>query len=360
MKKLNMIAAMGYTGYGVASFNILKGLVERGWDVCLIPKGPIDQRLEEDNRLVANCVHKNFHYDADCFTIWHQFDLMNKVGRGRHIVYPFFELNKFNDKEKHHLGYADDIVVSSDWARVIIDNNDITCPTHVVPLGVNTNVFKPPQKPREEGSPVKFLNVGKWEIRKGHDFIIDIFHKAFDVKDNVELWMMPHNPFLSKHDQANWEKMYWDTPMGRAGKVKIIPWQQDHYGVAEVMKDADCGFFPSRAEGWNLELLEMMAMGKPVIATYYSAHTEFCNPGNCHLIKVNDLTPAFDGMWFHEQGDWALLEDEHFDAMVEDLKYIEEAYHMPGVYINDGGIQTAKKFTWENTVDCLEKVLDKS
>ena len=55
------------------------------------------------------------------------------------------------------------------------------------------------------------------------------------------------------------------------------------------MAKTDCGVFPARAEGWNLELLEMMSCNKPVIATNYSAHTEFCDDKNCMLIDIEDM-----------------------------------------------------------------------
>ena len=63
------------------------------------------------------------------------------------------------------------------------------------------------------------------------------------------------------------------------------------------MAGADCGVFLSRAEGWNLGLLEMMAMGKPVITTNYSGHTEFATPANALLVEVPEVEPAKDGVF---------------------------------------------------------------
>ena len=54
------------------------------------------------------------------------------------------------------------------------------------------------------------------------------------------------------------------------------------------MSQVDCGVFPSRAEGRNLELLEMMSAGKHVITTDYSAHTEFCTKDNAGLVPITD------------------------------------------------------------------------
>ena len=94
---------------------------------------------------------------------------------------------------------------------------------------------------------------------------------------------MCDNPFIGEGNQ-NWQNLYKNSKLG--SKIRMIPRQKTHQDVMSIMRQADCGVFPSRAEGWNLELLEMMALGKDVIATNYSAHTEFCNENNCRLIEI--------------------------------------------------------------------------
>ena len=64
------------------------------------------------------------------------------------------------------------------------------------------------------------------------------------------------------------------------------------------MSKVDVGIFPSRAEGWNLEILELMSCGKHIITTNYSAHTEFCNKENALLVDIDELETAYDGKWF--------------------------------------------------------------
>ena len=63
-----------------------------------------------------------------------------------------------------------------------------------------------------------------------------------------------------------------------------MPRVATQHHVAALLADCDCGVFPSRAEGWNLGLLECMSVGLNVIATNYSAHTEFVEPANCRLV----------------------------------------------------------------------------
>ena len=120
---------------------------------------------------------------------------------------------------------------------------------------------------------------------------------------------MCSNPFNSQEEENKWMQSY-NHP-----QVKLIPRMETQQEVYNIMSQVDCGVFPSRGEGWNLELLEMMAVGKHVIATDYSAHTEFCTEENCGLIPINTTEPAFDGKWFFGQGNWAEMNTLEIDVL---------------------------------------------
>lgn len=345
--QLNLMSAFGYTGYGIAGFEVYKQFCQNKIDVALIPYGPHGRTGVEESKLIDQGVNKLFHHDAPCLNIWHQFALDKRVGKGKYVAFPFFELDRFNQKELHHLAYPDELVVASRWAQDILKNNNITTPSHVAPLGVNTEIFHPVPKPKYRN--YVFLNAGKWEVRKGHDVLVNAFNRAFTTTDNVELWMMPTNIFLEPDKVREWESLYLKSPMGMAKKIKIVPWHASHYDVVRTMQDADCGVFPSRAEGWNLELLEMMACGKPVITTNYSAHTEFCTEENSNLISIDELEPAFDGKWFFKQGNWAKLGDAQIEQLIE---YMRAEYKL-GTRANLGGMDTARKFSWDRTTNSL-------
>lgn len=299
-------------------------------------------------KFVANAINKPFHHDANCLRIYHQFSLAERIGRGKLIGFPIFELDKFNSRELHHLSYPDEICVCSKWAANII-KDQVKRESHVVPLGVNTEIFKPAE-PRSDSTYV-FLNIGKWEYRKGHDLITKAFNYAFGQYDDVELWMMNHNPFLKPHQVQDWENLYKNTKLG--DKIRFQTRVSTHHEVSKIMEQACCGLFPARAEGWNLELLEMMAVNRPVITTNYSAHTEFCNKDNSYLLEVTETEPAEDGIWFHKQGNWAKLTQNHIKALAEFMRHC----YTKDIRTNQHGIETAKKFSWENTYNELSKVV---
>ena len=344
---VNLITPINQLGYGVAGTNIALSLSDI-CDLSLWNIGNIDCPKEVHERLsdcARNAIKPDF--EAPCIRIWHQHDMSQFDGKGEHIGYPIFELDRFNEIEMHHLSSLDHIFVCSHWAKNIVEENfnRHSCPpVSVIPLGVDRSIFSETLNVTEK---TIFLNIGKWEIRKGHDILIEAFNSAFSKEDNVELWMMCSNPFFSPEENLKWESLYKSSKLG--DKIKLIPRKETQKEVYSIMASADCGVFPSRAEGWNLELLEMMSCGKSVIATDYSAHTEFCNRKNCKLIHIDELEEANDGIWFKGQGKWASINNNAMGQLIEHMQSIHCSKKSGNEVSNKAGIETAKHFSWKNT-----------
>ena len=154
---------------------------------------------------------------------------------------------------------------------------------------------------------------------------------------------MCSNPFNSPEEENKWQNLYSDP------NIKIIPGAETQAEVYNIMTRVDCGVFPSRGEGWNLELLEMMATGKHVIATDYSAHTEFCTQENCGLVPIEELEPAFDDKWFFGQGKWASLGEKQLRQTAYYMSAIHRAKSRGSLDPNINCTATAEKFSWQNT-----------
>jgi glycosyltransferase involved in cell wall biosynthesis len=268
------------------------------------------------------------------------------AGKGTRIGFPIFELDKFNDFEKHQLQSLDRVFVCSEWAKKIVLNNTTIEESNiiVVPLGVDSSIFQPSEMP--QSGPTRFFNCGKWEIRKGHDILVDIFNSAFNEDDNVELLMMCENPFLGEKNN-DWINYYKQSPI--ANKIRFIPRQKYHRDVYNIMRQVDVGVFPVRAEGWNLELLELLSCGKHVITTDYSGHTEFTNRNNSYIVETDTLVKAQDGIWFHGQGEWAELGKRQEDQIINHMRETHRLKQDSELELNLAGIETAIKFSWENT-----------
>lgn len=353
-KKLNLNCPIGKTGYGITSLNILKNLTNLDLEISLFPIGGNQVELNsDDEKYILQKAFNNSHsFDhlAPCLKIWHQFDLASRIGSGHYYSFPFFEIDTITQKEQYHLNSCDGIFVASKWGKEILQQNNITQPIYVAPLGVDLDIFKIPPKIRVENG-YKFFHIGKWEHRKSHDFLIQAFNAAFELSDDVELWLLPHNMFLNEKEEEYWINMVKSSKL--ASKIKIFGRLKTQYHLAEYIFHGDCGVFLSRAEGWNNEILESMAINKPIIATNYSAHTEYCTTKNCYLVDVTDTEVANDGKWFHGEGKWAKLDQAQFDQTIEHMRFV----YNNNIRTNPNGLETAKKFTWNNTASIIHSIL---
>ena len=115
------------------------------------------------------------------------------------------------------------------------------------------------------------------------------------------------------------------------------------------MKAADCGIFPSRAEGWNLEALEMMACGKHVIISDCTAHQEFCDEKNSDLVEMGALEEAHDGVWFKGQGEWSSIGDAQINVFANYMRELHSLKQAGALEPNTKGMDTAKQFSWANS-----------
>lgn len=351
VNELFMMSSICPTGYSVSAVNIAKALYSLGFSIKYHTMGEVHYDNQLDKSILSSMqdMSKMINVEAPCVRIWHQHSLDTFIGKGEKIGFPIFELDRFNDLEKWHLSIPDKLVVCSKWAQSII-KEQTGRDSYVVPLGVDTKVFYPTSTERDESKPFTFINIGKWEIRKGHDVLIDIFNKAFRKDDNVRLQVLA--PFwASEQECRDWMQYYQNTDLGN--KIEFLSRVPSHKDVAKVMNNADAGIFPVRSEGWNLELIEMMACGKPVIATDYAGHTEFCNKENCRLISPKQKEVAHDGKWFYGQGEWAAIGPEEVDKFAEEMRSVYENWQY-----NEAGVETAGRFSWKNSAKKLMEVLE--
>ena len=320
---LNLLTPLGQIGYGYPGRYILKELTMAGVRVALFPIGNVEFFSGDEQDPVRLGLANAGRYDprAPSVRICIPQVQAEHVGRGKHAGFPFFELDRFDAYEVHHLSQLDVILVASRWAAGIVAAHGITVPTAVVPLGVNRSIFHEPIGEREPGrrpGPTVFVNIGKWERRKGHDFLLEAFCNAFTPRDDVTIKLLCHNYTFTQQANDAWARRFLQSALG--SRVQLVPRLATQRAVAEMIAGCDCGVFPSRAEGWNLGLLECMSVGLNVIATTYSAHAEFATEANCRLVRVDETEPAHDGQWCQGQANWAKLGASQMEQMVHHLR----------------------------------------
>ena len=344
------------TGYGVAGAHLLRALQQQRIPVAYFPIGPVDASLTENPKLRAALeAQGSYRPDAPSVRLSQQFDLAQHIGRGPRVGFTIFALDTFTPRELHNLHSQDALMVCSDWARqVCLENGVNSLPIHVVPLGVDRAVFHEQVTPARTFKETTFLQVGKLEPRKGQLELLRAFEAAFTPKDSVHLVLVCGNPFLSREQMEALLKPFHRSPM--TAKITLLTEElPSQHEVAGWMAAADCGVFVARAEGWNLEALEMLAMGRDVIATDYSAHRQFLVPENARLIRIDELEPAAGGA---TAGRWAAWGTAQHDQLVMQLRAVHALRQSDGRQRNVAGLATATQFSWDASASAMVRVLE--
>ena len=348
---LSLIAPHSRTGYGVAGANLLRALQARGVPVAFFPIGGVDRTLT-DNPALDRAIEAQgtFRGDVPSVRLSQQFDLALHAGRGPRIGFTIFETDAFTARELHHLRAQDAILVCSAWARDVCYANGLTDrPVHVVPLGVDRAVFHEHVMPARQWNETVFLQAGKLEPRKGQLELLRAFEAAFTPNDDVRLILACHNPFMRRDLFDAALAPFRTSPMAK--RITIVDRElETSRDVAALMATAHCGVFPARAEGWNLEALEMLSMGKTVIATNATAHTEYLTPRNARLIGMDALEPAMGGRM---AGRWSAWGTSQHEQLVAHLRAVQ-ADRMSGQLVeNRAGITTANTYSWDASAQAL-------
>jgi glycosyltransferase involved in cell wall biosynthesis len=348
---INLSCPINQLGYGVVGLNVFLNL-QKNHNVALWPIGPVDCEESKHDALRASIEKtKTFNYTAPSLKIWHQFDMASHVGNGKKFGLTFFETNKIKENEIHHLKFLEKVFVTSSWAKEVLINSGLeSSKIVVVKLGVDKVIF--PESKIDDKKTTKIVCVGKWEIRKGHDLIIDIIEKTFDKDDDFKLIMCCSNPFLSQEEQNHWisffeKSKYFDKIIVLKERLKS---QAD---VNRLMHGSDVGIFPYRAEAWNLELSEMLSMGKHCIATNYSGPKEFANDAGAILINSEGMESAYDGKWFDGSAEWAKLGKKYVEEFSSALRNIHEQKQKGDLKINSKGIEYFNQNTWEKSCETI-------
>jgi len=125
--------------------------------------------------------------------------------------------------------------------------------------------------------------------------------------------------------------------------------------MPRIYKNTDVSLFPNRCEGGtNLVLMEYMAYGKPVIASYNSGHKDILNSNNSKMIE--HMKP----MEINKDGRTVAIWDD--PNLEETISHLEWAYQNRDE-LKAIGKQAGKEFaqhTWRKTGENFFKILTKT
>jgi glycosyltransferase involved in cell wall biosynthesis len=162
---------------------------------------------------------------------------------------------------------------------------------HVIPNGVNTEVFRPDGKSgRPEGSRgFVFLFVGGTISRKGIDLLLQAYGDSFTADDDVSLVIKDVGSATFYQHNSKLSQVFSFVGQPSSPHVVTIGKNLDDAELAAVYRGCDAFVLPYRGEGFGMPLVEAMACGKPVITTALGPSQEFCSPETSYLVPAREV-----------------------------------------------------------------------
>jgi GT2 family glycosyltransferase/glycosyltransferase involved in cell wall biosynthesis len=114
--------------------------------------------------------------------------------------------------------------------------------------------------------------------RKNPECLIRAFKNEFGDRRDVLLYLKCSN---SAHSPALTRRI---TGLAKASNIRLVDKLFSAEEIVSLHKVIDCFVSPHRSEGFGLNMAEAMYFGKPVIATGYSANTDFMSEDDSYLI----------------------------------------------------------------------------
>lgn len=306
-------------GWGVANTNLIKALGE----FC---------------EVIVDTQRKRF--DAPTFVpiADHHLNPLRKVRSPRLIGYCFTEW-PLSDQAKRNARQYDVLFAGSNWNVRRLFEKGIKA--EVLHQGIDFERFKV-QSPSERKGFVVFSG-GKYEFRKGQDYVVAAMHHFMRAHPDVILLAAWHNQWpqsaASMHNSwllEDWQDPYKELPPDRVFKIPAMK----NEATPALYAQAHIGLFPNRCEaGTNLVMCEFMACGRPVISSYAHGHADVLSEGSFWNIPHGTIDPA----------GW-------FNCYVSDLlSKLESAYKLKDELpaIGRDCRSLVEKFTWRA---CAEKL----
>lgn len=260
--------------------------------------------------------------------------------------------------------YADLVLPASKYSADVMNNSGVNKDKiKIFPYGVDSTVFKKSSnKPYVPKDKFNFLYCAIPHARKGIDILFRTYFKAFTDKDNVRLILKTskrykqnkNNPVFAVDIDKLLEKSQQEAGGVGLPEVKIISDNLSLTDLVRLYNSANVYIVPSRSEGFGMTVLEAMACEVPIIATNYSAHTDFLNSDNALLIDTKEvLAPQSMQYWQYQKH--AVIGQPDEDQIIDYMKYMYQ--HMDDSRVGPALQMVRNKYTWDKSVAKLEKAM---
>lgn len=292
------------------------------------------------------------------------FDVKGKVNLG----YTFFE-QELNARSVENSRKFDLVLGGSKWNMEKLKEKGIENSGYLV-QGIDPEIFYPDDTYTQNQDVFVIFSGGKFELRKGQDMVLRAFkilHEKYPDMVLINAWYnfwpvtmqsMSSSKYIrfSMRDGVSWDEFISELLVmngidtGRVITLPVVPNEK----MREIYLKSNIGLFPNRCEGGtNLVMMEYMACGRPVVASFSTGQKDVL--GEEHSFMLRQMK---EYRVFNDQGElWAQWQEPSLDEVIAAIEYAY--FHRDEAEIK--GRRAAgymRQFTWRNMAEKLMSIIN--
>lgn len=276
------------TGYGQSARDYIFALHSLNkYNISLDCFGVLDKKpITEDQFSVLNRMKDN-NLGSNSVKIFHCLpELQNRKSRCHAnislVVYETYDPPSYWTSI---LNKSNAVIVPSWFNYELLNHSGLKVPLYRIPHCLDFDKYNINVTPSNSYSEFTFLFFASWKDRKGGEELIEAYFEEFDKNDNVRLVLKTNVQKARK---------YVSQLQGRYKKKELPPISFENNilkdnDLPNFFKSFDCLVLPTKGEGFGLPVLQSLAVGVPVITTYFSGLKDIVNNDNAVLIEPEGL-----------------------------------------------------------------------
>jgi len=386
-----------YSGYGARSRDIVKAIIKTDkYDVKILPQrwGATPWNFIEDHKDEWGFLQSHILIEPKLTQkpeIWAQITIPNEfqpVGKYNIGITAGIETTAVKGEWIEGCNRMNLVITSSEFAKKTFESMSyeiknqqgqtqghlkLTTPIEVIFEGANTDIYKVLNTPCSLDLQIKesfaYLFVGHWtqgdfgEDRKNVSLLIKAFYETFKNKKNKPALIlktsgsgssyMDRNTILDKINKIKKSVNSKDLP-----NIYLLHGEFTDEEMNEIYNHSKVKAMISltKGEGFGRPLLEFSLVKKPIIASGWSAHTEFLDPNFTIALggELRQVGPS-------AVNDWVIAESQWFNVDYGQVgHYLKDMFENYKKYTDGAKRQAFKsknEFNWDKMFEKVDQTL---
>ena len=280
--------------------------------------------------------------------------LWNRLkGQTKNIGYTTFEADKIPSDWVKIINSFEGCWTTSFWNKEVMEKSGVHRPIQVV-----TPIAQPYATEPAGSGKFTFLSSFQWSERKNPHGLIKAFCAAFNGNPDVRLVIKTHfgSDAAASHNAIakNINDMLASFNLNRQPDIQIKCNIESSEAIRQLNASSHAHISLSHGEGWGLPAWEAALAAKPVIATGWSAMSEWLGDSYPFKVRYNlspvtgvrrDVSPFFDISM-----NWA---EPHIDDAVDKMRHVFKNYAESSAVAKNKAEELLSRYNEERTLAAI-------